>query len=90
MKNIALLAAGAALVGGCCCLCCDEGPYAETVEEGFVSLFNGKDLSGWTGTGKYGVEVIDIKLNNGTVSKVPVIACQPERKVEGDCGNLIT
>ena len=90
MKNIALLAAGAALVGGCCCLCCDEGPYAETVEEGFVSLFNGKDLSGWTGSGKYGVEVIDIKLNNGTVSKVPVIACQPERKVEGDCGNLIT
>ena len=66
------LAFGAGLAG-CCCLCGD-GDYPETVDEGFVSLFNGKDLSGWYGSKKYGVETIEVKLNNGTVVKQPVIA----------------
>ena len=64
--------------------------YSDTVEEGFVSLFNGKDLSGWYGSKKYDVETIEVKLNNGTVVKQPVIACFPNRKVEKDCGNLLT
>ena len=82
------LAFGAGLAG-CCCLCGD-GDYPETVDEGFVSLFNGKDLSGWYGSKKYGVETIEVKLNNGTVVKQPVIACFPDREVEKDCGNLLT
>ena len=82
------LAFGAGLAG-CCCLC-GNGDYPETVDEGFVSLFNGKDLSGWYGSKKYGVETIEVKLNNGTVVKQPVIACFPDREVEKDSGNLLT
>ena len=82
---------------GCCCLCesekcgCTaETDYPATLDEGFVSLFNGKDLSGWYGSGKYGVEILEQKLNNGTVVKQPVLACFPDRKVEDDCGSLLT
>ena len=76
-------------VAGCCCFC--GGDYPETVDEGFVSLFNGKDLSGWTGaTGMYGVEQIKMKLNNGTETTVPVLACFSEREDKGQPGNLIT
>ena len=55
--------------------------YPETVNEGFVSLFNGVDLEGWTGaTGMYGVD-----------PKEPgVLQCFPERQVKGQPGNLIT
>ena len=88
--KLTLLAAAAALVGGCCCLCTSESPYPETVEEGFVSLFNGKDLTGWFGSKMYGVETIETKLNNGTVKKENVLACLPDRKIEGDRGNLLT
>ena len=84
----AAVAAGLA-VAGCCCFCGDD--YPETIDEGFVSLFNGKDLSGWSGaTGMYGVEQLKVKLNNGTETTVPVLACFPERKVKGQPGNLIT
>ena len=55
--------------------------------EGFVSLFNGKDLTGWVGSDAYGVEICTNKLNNGTVSVFPVLACQPGK---GSGGNLIT
>ena len=55
--------------------------------EGFVSLFNGKDLTGWVGSNAYGVEICTNKLNNGTVSVFPVLACQPGK---GSGGNLIT
>ena len=84
------LAAGAALVGGCCCVCCDETRYPETVEEGFVSLFNGKDLTGWTGSKMYGVKTISMPLSNGTTNEVAVLACFPDRKIPGDRGNLLT
>ena len=88
MKKLLLLAAAAALAG-CCCLC--TGPYPETVEEGFEPLFNGTDLSGWSGaTGMYGVEQLAVPLNNGTTNVVPVLACFPERKADGQPGNLIT
>ena len=82
------LAFGAGLAG--CCYLCGNVDYPETVDEGFVSLFNGKDLSGWYGSKKYDVETIEVKLNNGTVVKQPVIACFPDREVEKDCGNLLT
>ena len=89
MKRLMFLAAGAALAGGCCCFCAD--PYPETIDEGFVSLFNERDLSGWTGaTGMYGVENLKVKLRNGTEKTVPVLACLSERKVKGQPGNLIT
>ncbi len=89
-------AAFAALIAGCCSdNCCDKntsccGKYSDTVEEGFVSLFNGKDLTGWYGSKMYGVEVIETKLNNGTVKKEAVLACLPDRKIKGDSGNLLT
>lgn len=88
--KLTMLAAGAALVGGCCCVCSSDTPYADTVEEGFVSLFNGKDLSGWHGSKMYGVETIEVKLRNGTTKRENVLACLPDRKVAGDCGNLLT
>ncbi len=67
--------------------CCS---YPCTIDEGFVSLFNGKDLTGWKGSKMYDVKTIDVKLNNGTVRKETVLACFPERKIAGDRGNLIT
>ena len=61
-KTLFALAAGVA-VAGCCSICCGDKPYPENIEEGFVSLFNGKDLTGWTGaTGMYGVETIKVKM----------------------------
>ena len=55
--------------------------------EGFVSLFNGKDLTGWVGSDAYGVEICTDKLNSGAVSVFPVLACQPGK---GSGGNLST
>ena len=51
-----LSAAAAALAVGCAAVprC---GGRSETVDEGFVSIFNGRDLEGWTGaTAAYGVD----------------------------------
>ena len=85
-KTLMAIAAGATLVGGCCCICGGD-KYPETIDEGFVSLFNGKDLTGWFGSEKYGVEQCEVKLDNGTTKKVPVLACQPD---EHGSGNLLT
>ena len=85
--------AALAAVAGCCSCCTETENYPTSVDEGFVSLFNGKDLSGWIGATKtYGVKTIDVKLNNGTVRKENVIACFPERAdgKEGSGGNLCT
>ena len=80
-KKMVFAAAAAGLaVAGCCCLCGTDD-YPETIGEGFVSLFNGKDLSGWYGSKKYDVEIVEVRLNNGKVVKQPVIACFPDRKV---------
>ena len=89
VKMVFAAAAAGLAVAGCCCLCGTED-YPETIDEGFVSLFNGKDLSGWYGSKKYDVEIVEVKLNNGKVVTQPVIACFPDRKVEKDCGNLLT
>jgi len=82
------LIVGLTLVAGCCGLFCDN--YSDTVEEGFVPLFNGKDLTGWSGSAMYGVETIEVPLKNGTTNRVNVLACYPERKTPGDFGNLLT
>ena len=90
-KKMTFAAAAAGLaVAGCCCFCGDD--YPETIDEGFVSLFNGKDLTGWTGaTGMYGVEMFKTKLRNGTETEVPVLACFPDRKIpQGQRGDLHT
>ena len=89
VKRVLAAAAAGLGVAGCCCFCGEK--YPETIDEGFVSLFNGKDLSGWTGaTGMYGVETLKVKLNSGKEVDVPVLACFPDRKVAGQPGNLMT
>ncbi|MBP5510245.1 MAG: DUF1080 domain-containing protein [Kiritimatiellae bacterium] len=66
-----------------------DAAYPETIDdEGFVSLFNGKDLTGWIGSKAYGVEVCTQKLANGVMKTFPVLACQPGKK--GGGGNLCT
>lgn len=88
MKKLMFVAAVAAVISGCCCLNGVKScGYSPVIDEGFTSLFNGKDLKGWFGSGNYVVETIDVKLNNGTVSKVPVIVCRP---VDNSGGNLLT
>ena len=82
---LSVVAAVAAVAGCCCKTCCEK--YADTVDEGFVPLFNGKDLTGWYGSKSYGVETVETKLNNGTVAKVNVLACQPDRREKGDRDN---
>ncbi len=89
-----VLAACAATVtaygaGTCCAQAGACGPYPDKIEEGFVSLFNGKDLTGWCGSKSYGVEICKQKLNNGTVKEFPVIACQPGKDKRSG-GNLCT
>ena len=94
--NKLILGMAVLAVAGCCTeckkgcqkdapkACCQaQKEYPATVEEGFVSLFNGKDLTGWIGATKtYGVD-----------PKEPgVLQCFPERRdgVEGSGGNLCT
>ena len=93
MMTTVLAACAAAVTaygaGTCCAQAGACGPYPDKIEEGFVSLFNGKDLTGWCGSQSYGVETITQKLNNGTVRTFPVIACQPG-KGKGGGGNLCT
>ena len=84
MKHRLLMGmAAAAAVAGCCCTRqgASCGRYPDSVNEGFVSLFNGVDLEGWEGaTAMYGVD-----------PKEPgVLQCFPERKVAGSSGNLYT
>ena len=88
MKKLMIPAAMAALAG--CCSLCGTCNYPETIDEGFVPLFNGKDLTGWYGSKMYGVEEVKVKLNNGAEKTETVLACFPDRKVKGDRGNLLT
>ena len=105
MKNITLMAVGTMLMG---CIAAPEvscgyinkpaacggtatcAGAADT--DGFVSLFNGKDLSGWVGaTGMYGVETIKVKMRGTQLDKeFQVLSCFPERHVKGQPGNLCT
>ena len=91
-NTMVAIAAAAALLGGCRCPeAGGDAAYPETVDEGFVSLFDGKSLSGWYGSGKYAVETIDMPLANGTTNHVPVIAFRPGAGADAaDRGNLLT
>ena len=84
-----------AILAGCCSICNEcVGEYPAEIDEGFVSLFNGKDLTGWEGaTGFYGVETYETKFEDGRVKKENVLACFPERKdliPKGMRGDLYT
>ena len=81
MKKLIIPAAMVALAG-CCCIC-GNNEYPETIDEGFVSLFNGKDLTGWVGaTSTYGVDP----------AEPGVLQCFPQNRdgKEGSGGNLCT
>ena len=91
MKAIIVSAATAAIVAGCCSLTCSIPEERDA--DGFVSLFNGKDLTGWIGaTNNYGVETCEIELRNKTKKTINVLACQPKKAngVQGGGGNLCT
>ena len=96
MKRMIVIAAAA--LAGCCCTdkCAEQGcavkagEYPAQIDEGFVQLFNGKDLSGWFGSRKYGVEQYKYKLNNGEEKSVAVLAYKPGDRAEGECRNLLT
>ena len=98
MKIMTIAAAGCAAAmtvaaAGCAAAnAVETAKYAETVDEGFVSLFNGKDLAGWCGaTHLYGVETIKEKMaGTGAVKESTVLACFPERRNRGGGGNLCT
>ncbi len=89
MKTLTRVLAVAAFAAAAGCCTVAECEYPSSIDEGFVSLFNGKDLTGWCGSESYGVEVCTQKLNNGTMKVFPVIACQPG-KGKGGGGNLCT
>ena len=90
MKNIIAAAAVGTILAGCigapettCGYICKPADTcakgADT--DGFVSLFNGKDLTGWIGaTGMYGV----------SPDEPGVLQCFPDRHVKGQPGNLCT
>ena len=82
-KAFVAVAAGIAL-SGCCCVGRDGRVcrgYPDSINEGFVSLFNGNDLQGWEGaTDMYGVDP----------NEPGVLQCFPERKANGSSGNLYT
>ncbi len=79
---IAGIVAGLLVSTGCCMFKSDEKPYPQTIDEGFVTIFNGRDLTGWDGAkSMYGVD-----------EKEPgVLKCYPERKLaKGERGDLYT
>ena len=88
MKNMLIIAV--ASLAGCCFIDKFAGEYPSTIDEGFVELFNGKDLSGWFGSKMYGVEEYKFKLNNGEEKTVPVLAYRPGQRTDDDRGNLLT
>ena len=58
-----------------------EKKAANADTDGFVSIFNGKDLTGWIGATKtYGVDP----------NEPGVLQCFPDRAGEGGGGNLCT
>ena len=80
-KFASAILALSAIAAGCCCFDNCSEPYPETIDEGFVSLFNGKDLTGWIGaTGMYGVDP----------AEPGVLQCFPDRQSKGQPGNLLT
>ena len=84
MNTAAKFIAGSVVLATAGCVLFRDGApaYPETIDEGFVSIFNGKDLTGWSGAlSRYGVD-----------EKEPgVLQCFPERKLAaGERGDLYT
>ena len=90
MKRIAAALAASVLAGcigapdiNCNYICeptCPAGA-SNADSDGFVSIFNGKDLTGWVGaTGMYGVDP----------NEPGVLQCFPEKQAKGQPGNLCT
>ncbi len=84
MKTIlrGVVVAGLVVSAGCRFFNSGDCSYPETIDEGFTSIFNGRDLAGWAGaTSMYGVD-----------EKEPgVLQCFPERKLPaGERGDLYT
>ncbi|MGN0851964.1 MAG: DUF1080 domain-containing protein [Kiritimatiellia bacterium] len=89
MKSGYVLAGACAVALGCQVL---RGVEPSVVEEGFTSLFNGKDLTGWVGaTDAYGVETIKVEMcGTKEVKEMAVLACQPGKGGGKGGGNLCT
>lgn len=89
-------ALAAAVAAGCCaqkCVCTKNAAPGLPLDDGFVPLFNGKDLTGWIGaTDMYGVEKIKVRMSGARKDKeYAVLACFPERRKAGKGGgNLLT
>lgn len=83
--SIVLAALALVAVGGCIgCKCCSDAiPEMGPDENGFVSIFNGKDLSGWEGaTSVYGVD----PREKGVLQCIPGTTKFPD----GRRANLVT
>ena len=86
VKTFAYMAA-AVVIAGCCTETkntrCAPERYPDSINEGFVSLFNGCDLEGWIGaTEMYGVDM---------TSEPHVLRCFSDRKLpEGKRGDIWT
>lgn len=89
----AAIAASAVNAGSCSSPRCG-GMCGDAQEEGFVPLFNGKDLTGWIGAvDMYGVERVKVPAEDGKGEcEVAVLSCFPERqqKDKDSLGNLCT
>ena len=84
--KVSILAFSCALLS---CAAFGEEAYPATVEEGFESLFNGKDLRGWYGSTIFAVEPYQTTLSTGEIREENVLACV-ERPGRIDRGNLLT
>ena len=90
--TVAALVVSSAVVGCCSSPCCG-GACDAVSEEGFVPLFNGRDLTGWIGAvDMYGVEIVKVPVSDGRGEmESAVLSCFPERKVKGSkVDNLCT
>ena len=87
--KVVAVAGGLAALAGCCALC-GGGGYADSVDEGFVQLFNGKDLAGWYGSSAYRVEPFETKLANGETRRENVLAFRPDADGTSGMRNLLT
>lgn len=96
MVVLALALAGCGTVADCERAEKNACEYPSVIEEGFVSLFNGHDLSGWYGaTDMYGIEAYTTTFMDGSKKTENVLACFPERhdpkrSGKGRPGNLLT
>ena len=87
-----MVAAGGCMSTAPCSSSVSAAVESNMPEEGFVSIFNGKDLTGWIGAvGMYDVETIRLPACGSERGKeIQVLSCFPERGNNGKPGNLCT